>query len=96
MWWRSLPWTTGCGQGPYLFPGTYSVAAGMSCAGTLIPLVPGQLCPGFGGQGQDEGTNVFGEIAKLADGIPAGSDGLTILPYFSGERTPINNPMPRV
>ena len=78
--------------GPYLFPGTYSVAAGMSCAGTLTHWFRDNFALDLEAKAKTEGTNVFGEIAKLADGIPAGSDGLTILPYFSGERTPINNP----
>ncbi len=78
--------------GPYLFPGTYSVAAGMSCAGTLTHWFRDNFALDLEAKAEAEGTNVFGEIAKLADGIPAGSDGLTILPYFSGERTPINNP----
>ena len=78
--------------GPYLFPGTYSVAAGMSCAGTLTHWFRDNFALDLEHKAQAEGTNVFAEIAKLADGIPAGSDGLTILPYFSGERTPINDP----
>ena len=78
--------------GPYLFPGTYSVAAGMSCAGTLTHWFRDNFALDLEAKAKTEGTNVFGEIAKLADGIPAGSDGLTILPYFSGERPPINNP----
>ena len=78
--------------GPYLFPGTYSVAAGMSCAGTLTHWFRDNFALDLQRKAEAEGSNVFAEIAKLADGIPAGSDGLTILPYFSGERTPINNP----
>lgn len=32
-------------------------------------------------------------MATLADDIQPGSDGLVVLPYFAGERTPINDPM---
>jgi xylulokinase len=31
-------------------------------------------------------------LAEMAEKIPAGSDGLVCLPYFAGERTPINDP----
>ncbi len=78
--------------GPYLFPGTYSVAAGMSCAGTLTHWFRDNFALDLDEQARREGANVYGEIAKLAQGIPAGSDGLVVLPYFSGERTPINDP----
>jgi xylulokinase len=38
------------------------------------------------------GANAYSELVKEAIGIPAGSEGLLVLPYFSGERTPINDP----
>lgn len=78
--------------GPYLFPGTYSVAAGMSCAGTLTHWFRDNFALDLDERARKDGANVYGEIAKLAQGIPAGSEGLVVLPYFSGERTPINDP----
>ena len=78
--------------GPYLFPGTYSVAAGMSCAGTLTHWFRDNFALDLDAKARASGANVFGEIAKLAEGVPAGSEGLVILPYCSGERTPINDP----
>ncbi|MDQ3541972.1 MAG: FGGY-family carbohydrate kinase, partial [Chloroflexota bacterium] len=38
------------------------------------------------------GPNAYAALASLAEEIPAGSDGLICLPYFAGERTPINDP----
>ena len=35
------------------------------------------------------GINAYEIISREADGVPPGSDGLIILPYFMGERTPI-------
>ena len=78
--------------GPYLFPGTYSVAAGMSCAGTLTHWFRDNLALDLAAAAREKGSNEFAEIARLAEGIPAGSNGLIALPYFSGERTPINDP----
>ncbi len=34
----------------------------------------------------------FGVLAKEADASPPGAGGLVMLPYFSGERTPIHDP----
>lgn len=78
--------------GPYLFRGTYSVAAGMSCAGTLTRWFRENMAADIDARCAADGSNVYAEMMKLAQGIPAGSDGLVILPYFSGERTPINDP----
>ncbi|MEA4893825.1 MAG: FGGY-family carbohydrate kinase [Oscillospiraceae bacterium] len=79
--------------GPYLFPGTYSVAAGMSCAGTLTHWFRDNFAIDIMEESKKSGKNVFCEMAKFSEGIPAGSEGLVILPYFSGERTPINDPL---
>ena len=42
---------------------------------------------------QEFGENQsFDELTKMAEDIPAGADGVTFLPYMSGERSPIWNP----
>ncbi len=78
--------------GPYLFPGTFSVAAGMSCSGTLTRWFRDNLAPDIVENAVRDGKNAYDELMKLAENIPPGSEGLTVLPYFSGERTPINDP----
>ena len=78
--------------GPYLFPNTYSIAAGMSCAGTLTHWYIDNFAKDISQMSELEKKNVFDETAKLSNEVPAGSDGLIVLPYFSGERTPINDP----
>ena len=79
--------------GPYMFKGTYAVAAGMACSGTLTRWYRDNFALDIMEKAQREGTNPYAEMTALAEGIPAGSDGLVVLPYFSGERTPINDPM---
>jgi xylulokinase len=37
----------------------------------------------------------FGELLDAARTVPAGSDGLLLLPYFAGERTPVFDPLAR-
>ena len=37
------------------------------------------------------GINAFARLAREAAATPPGADGLITLPYFSGERTPIND-----
>lgn len=78
--------------GPYLFPGTYAVTAGMSTAGTLTRWFRDQLAKDLVEVQELKGNNAYNLLADEAGSIPPGSGGLIVLPYFSGERTPINDP----
>ena len=79
--------------GPYLFPGTYALTAGMSTAGTLIRWYRNEFARDLAPSASD--PNSYNALAAAAAGIPPGSHGLIVLPYFSGERTPINDPLAR-
>lgn len=78
--------------GPYLFPGTYSVAAGMSTTGTLTRWFRDNFAKDLLEIQEQEGINAYHLMAEEATDISPGSEGLIVLPYFSGERTPINDP----
>lgn len=73
----------------FTVPGTYSIAAGTNAAGTLTRWYRDQLYPDIP---QDAGNEAFGRMAQAVDQLPPGADGLITLPYFAGERTPINDP----
>jgi xylulokinase len=62
---------------------TFSIAAGMATAGLV-----GVWLAGLTGADVDQ-------LAAEAANIPAGSDGLVLLPYFAGERTPLFDPQAR-
>jgi xylulokinase len=62
---------------------TYSIAAGMATSGLITTWLADLL-------GADLGL-LFEEAAT----VPAGSDALVLLPYFSGERTPLFDPEAR-
>jgi xylulokinase len=69
-------WTT-CG----IDPGTFSCGAGLATAGALVEWVR-SLC----------GSPDLGSLLSGADRVPAGAEGIIVLPYFAGERTPILDP----
>jgi xylulokinase len=71
-------WTT---SGVY--PGTWSLAAGMATSGAVTDWLRRLL-------GAD-----FATLVEEAAAVPAGSRGLLLLPYFAGERTPIFDPSAR-
>ncbi len=59
-------------------PESKCLAAGMSTSGSLTGWVQSLV-----------GDVPFEQLVEEASAVPAGSDGLLLLPYFSGERTPI-------
>lgn len=66
----------------HLFEGTYNLASGMATSGSLTKWFRDL----FGGDVD------FGVLSKEAEAVAPGSDGLVILPYFAGERTPLLDP----
>ncbi len=81
--------------GPFLFKDTFMVASGMSTTGTLTRWFRDQLAPDLVEQERAGGANAYGQLADAIADIQPGSDGLVVLPYWSGERTPINDPLAR-
>ncbi len=66
-------WTTAGAQ-----QGTYALAAGTSTAGSLTTWLQTLT-----------GGAPFDELMREAAEVPAGAEGLLILPYLAGERTPV-------
>jgi len=74
-----LLWTTAGAD-----PGSYTLAAGMATSGSLTGWVQ-----------ELTGGAPFTDLAREAARTPPGADGLVVLPYFAGERTPIFDPHAR-
>ncbi|MCI1664777.1 MAG: FGGY-family carbohydrate kinase [Atopobiaceae bacterium] len=81
--------------GTFIIPGTYSVCAGTNTAGALTKWMVGELYPDAVAAEAEGGPNAFSVMAAEAASVGAGADGLVCLPYFAGERTPINDPEAR-
>lgn len=71
---------------PGAFPGSRTVAAGMSTTGSLTEWFRRTMARELP---DDEAFEMLFASARV---VPAGSRGLIVLPYFAGERTPINDP----
>ena len=67
-----------------LFPGTHNLAAGMATSGAVTGWFKDMI-----------GDISYEELTQEATGAPPGSDGLVVLPYFAGERTPLYDPKAR-
>lgn len=71
------------------FRDQYALAAGMATTGSLTRWFRDAFAKDL-----PEGE-AYRLLFERAAKIPAGSEGLVMLPYFSGERTPINDPRAR-
>ncbi len=77
---------------PFLEKGTYVLTGGMSTSGSLTKWFRDQFAPLEVQAEKAGGENAYTALARLAATSPAGANGLVMLPYFSGERTPILDP----
>jgi xylulokinase len=76
----------------FLEEGTYAVAGGTATAGSLTRWFRDVF-----GQPEMEaeragGPNAYEALARVGASSPPGARGLVVLPYFSGERTPLHDP----
>lgn len=76
----------------FTIPGTFSVAAGTNNGGTLQSWYRDQLFPECLEEEKQTGENAFSLMMTGLKDIEPGCMGLITLPYFAGERTPINDP----
>jgi xylulokinase len=65
---------------PYYRSGKYLLCGGTATSGALITWFRDNFCPV---------KTSYSLLDKEAEGVQPGSNGLVILPYFSGERTPV-------
>lgn len=70
---------------PWLFPGQHALMSGTATAGTLTRWFVSQFARDL------PETEVFELLSAEAAASPPGARGLVMLPYFSGERTPIHD-----
>jgi xylulokinase len=72
----------------HVYPGKYLLNGCMASSGSLVKWFSNELL-------QDESPDLFNRLDLEAEKVRPGSDGLIILPYFLGEKTPIFDPEAR-
>ncbi|MCC6313609.1 MAG: FGGY-family carbohydrate kinase [Thermomicrobiales bacterium] len=76
----------------FALPGLYTIDGGMSTTGALTRWFRDNLGqPEMAAQAAG-GPNAYASLAAMAGEVSPGANGLICLPYFAGERTPINDP----
>ena len=79
----------------YLEPGSFALAAGMSTTGALTRWFRDNFADREVQGEKEGGINAYQTLFEEASKVPRGANGLLALPYFSGERSPINDPWAR-
>ncbi len=79
----------------HLLPGAATLAAGLSTSGALLSWFRDELGAVERAAAERSGGNAFALLSESAARANPGADGLITLPYFSGERSPINDPHAR-
>ncbi len=84
--------------GPYpdvLIPGTWVLEGGQTTTGAIVTW----LAENFGfkeqQQAQSEGRHHFEILDEKAAAVPPGAEGLVLLDYWQGNRTPLRDPLAR-
>jgi xylulokinase len=81
--------------GVYLFSGRWALSAGMATSGSITRWFRDEFSASEKKAEAEGGLNAYAALASAAAQVPPGSQGLMVLPYFSGERTPVNDPLAR-
>lgn len=77
---------------PYLFKGTWCLLAGMATSGSLTRWFKDYFAQDLVRAEEAGGSSAYENLVYEAAETPPGAEGVIVLPYFSGERTPINDP----
>jgi len=84
--------------GPYpdaLVEGMFTLEGGQTATGSIIQWLVERFGSDAAAQANRRGQDVYTYLDGLAEEIPAGSEGLLLLDYFQGNRTPHKDPLAR-
>ena len=76
----------------FIIPGVCDVSGATNTAGTMTAWLRDTLFHDFKEKEEAGGENAYTAMMGAAKDVPVGSNGVLCLPYFAGERTPIDDP----
>lgn len=77
----------------FTVPGTFCIGDGTNAAGTLTKWIRDTFYQKEFAEEKGGGENAYSIMTKEAAEVEPGADGLIMLPYIYGERSPIQDPM---
>jgi len=79
----------------HVIPGLYFSNGCTATSGSLLNWIAGQFAGGELAAARDAGLSIHAWLDRRAADVPAGAEGLVLLPYFLGEKTPLQDPHAR-
>ena len=79
----------------HLVPGLWFSNGCMAASGSLLNWIVREWAAGEAANAKAAGLSVHAWLDRLAADTPAGADGLVLLPYVLGEKTPLHDPHAR-
>lgn len=78
-----------------IIPGQYTIEAGQASTGAVVAWFRDQLAGSVAPEAQRRGVDTLELLTEMAREVPIGSDGLLVLDYFQGSRSPHTDPRAR-
>ena len=78
-----------------MVPGQYTIEAGQASTGSVVAWFKNQFAMKANEEAKSRGADPYEILNEMARDIPIGSDGLIVLDYFQGNRTPYTDPLAR-
>jgi len=78
-----------------LVPGQYSVEAGQVSTGSVVAWFKNNFAGAAVAEAKQRGVDPYEVLTEQAQKVPVGSEGLIVLEYFQGNRTPHTDPYAR-
>lgn len=78
-----------------MIPGQYTVEAGQAATGSIVAWFKNKFAAEAIAEGERRGVDPYVILTEMAREIPIGCDGLVVLDYFQGNRSPFTDPLAR-
>ena len=78
-----------------MVPGQYTVEAGQASTGSIVAWFKNRFAGDAAAEARERGVDTYDVLTELAREVPIGSDGLVVLDYFQGNRSPYTDPLAR-
>ncbi|NOZ72751.1 MAG: xylulose kinase, partial [Chloroflexi bacterium] len=78
-----------------VLPGQYTVEGGQVSTGSVVKWFKDNFCGKEAALAAERGVDIYTVLTELAEPIPPGSEGLIVLDYWQGNRTPYVDPEAR-
>src|SRR6266403_1762547 len=79
----------------HIIPHLYFSNGCMATTGSMLNWIVDQFAEGERAYAAKAGSGIHAWLDRKAEAVPAGSEGVVLLPYFLGEKTPLHDPYAR-